>query len=177
MSVVEVEIREAPRLTKDMEIAPATVNSEVDIATEDMAEDDSLLPETETSINEENSSVFSEPKYDIVDTPDHHNGNGVDTKVRDSVEDCVIETESNASIEDTMAKLEHALKKNFERFEEHDNHENGISKEPKGKALLREVWRGIACFGIFSLKGFSFFLNMIDKIKGFIVVYSGIVSI
>ena len=47
--------------------------------------------------------------------------NGADTPVNDEVlsatngNGCSVDTESNASLEDTVAKLEHALSRNFKR--------------------------------------------------------------
>ena len=87
------------------------------------------------SIPEENGngSVHSEEKLN--NREESENRENRENTHHNEADDCVLETDSNGSMEDTMAKLEHALKKNFERFEDlQEICENGNGcEEVKGK--------------------------------------------
>ena len=53
-----------------------------------------------------------------------------DSALQDADDDVSIETESNASREDTAAKIEHTLLKKLKMDEQNGDHENGYSEPP-----------------------------------------------
>ena len=116
---------------------------------EDTVADDNVDVTTEEALEsghkEETSSVISEPKSETGQSSSEQMENGINNCMQPAAEEsCVIETESNASMEDTMAKLEHALKKNFERFDEvsETNEENGVNEDYTGTESIEITEQG-----------------------------------